>query len=112
MPEEIRARPPTTDTYPLEASQDEFFFPLPYKEMDLAMWGLDHSVPAGEVAEVIGKTEKQVARVYRHIQQRRVSTRSLHLSPLTVEPVLAELPAKDGPRRAGRPAGNGAHLRT
>ena len=35
IPEEIRKRPPTTDTYPMEQSQEEFYFSLPYHKMDL-----------------------------------------------------------------------------
>ena len=32
----IRSRPPTTDTYSLAQSQEEFFFSLPYDKLDLA----------------------------------------------------------------------------
>ena len=35
-PSEIRARPPTTDTYSLPQRQDEFYFSLPHDKMDLA----------------------------------------------------------------------------
>jgi len=39
VPEEIRRRPPTTDTYSLPQGQDEFYFSLPYDRMDLCLWG-------------------------------------------------------------------------
>ena len=35
VPEEIRRRPPTTDAYPLEQSQEESYFMLPLEKMDL-----------------------------------------------------------------------------
>jgi len=37
VPEEIRLRPPTTDAYPLEQSQEEFYFILPLEKMDLCL---------------------------------------------------------------------------
>ena len=47
VPEEIRRRPPTTDTYSLEQSQEEFFFSLPYDQMDLCLYGKNHADPGG-----------------------------------------------------------------
>jgi NAD+ synthase len=35
VPDEIRWRPPTTDTYSLDQSQEEFYFTLPLEKMDL-----------------------------------------------------------------------------
>lgn len=34
VPEEVRRRPPTTDTYSLPQSQEEFYYSLPYDKMD------------------------------------------------------------------------------
>ena len=45
MPAEIQERPPTTDTYSLAQTQEEFYFALPYREMDLCLWAVDHGVP-------------------------------------------------------------------
>ena len=39
LPDEIIARPPTTDTYSLAQGQDEFYFSLPYDQMDLCLYG-------------------------------------------------------------------------
>ena len=52
VPEEIRRRPPTTDTFSLAQTQEEFYFALPYHLMDLCLWAHDHGVPATEVAPV------------------------------------------------------------
>jgi len=46
VPEEIRRRPPTTDTYSLSQTQEEFFFALPYEKMDICLWGMNHKQPA------------------------------------------------------------------
>ena len=71
IPAEIRARQPTTDTYSLAQTQEEFYFALPYAEMDLCLWAVDHGVPAAEVAPAIGLTAKQVERVFRDIEAKR-----------------------------------------
>ena len=34
IPQEIQKRPSTTDTYPLDQSQEEFYFPVSYDRMD------------------------------------------------------------------------------
>ena len=85
VPQDIRSRPPTTDTYSLEQSQEEFFFSLPYDQMDLCLYGKDHNVPCSVVAEVIGLTAEQVQRVYRDIDAKRSAARYLHAKPLFVE---------------------------
>jgi NAD+ synthase len=87
VPEEIRKRPPTTDTFSLPQTQEEFYFALPYHSMDLCLYGRNNAVPAAVVAEAAGLTQTQVERVYRDIDQKRRSTRYLHARPLLVEPV-------------------------
>lgn len=82
VPERICTRPPTTDTYSLAQGQDEFYFSLPYPQMDLCLWGKNHGIAAAEVAASIGLTAEQVSWVYRDIDQKRATTRPLHLSPV------------------------------
>ncbi len=84
VPESIRSRPSTTDTYSLAQSQEEFYFSLPYQRMDLCLYGLNHGVPTADVAAATGLTEVQVERVYRDIEQKRKTTQYLHLQPETV----------------------------
>ena len=87
VPEDIRRRQPTTDTFSLPQSQEEFYFALPYAKMDLCLYGLNHGVPVEEVAAAAGLTAQQVERVYRDIEQKRRTTRYLHARPRLVEPV-------------------------
>jgi NAD+ synthase len=86
VPEEIHSRPPTTDTYSLPQTQDEFFFALPYDRMDLCLYAHDHEVPASAVAPCVDLTEEQVQRVYKDIDSKRRAARYLHEPPLLVEP--------------------------
>ncbi len=84
VPEEVRRRPPTTDTFPMEQTQEEFYFSLPYDRMDLCLYAHNHGVPAAETAPVVGLTPEQVQRVFRDIEQKRRATRYLHARPLLV----------------------------
>ena len=87
VPEEIRRRPPTTDTFSLPQTQEEFYFALPYAKMDLCLYGHNHQVPAAEVAAATDLTAEQVERVYKDIDQKRRTTRYLHARPLLVDAV-------------------------
>jgi NAD+ synthase len=87
VPEEIRRRPPTTDTFSLPQTQEEFYFALPYRAMDACLYGLNHGVPAAEVAMALNLNTAQVERVYRDIEQKRRTTRYLHARPRLVNTV-------------------------
>jgi NAD+ synthase len=82
VPDAICNRAPTTDTYSMPQGQDEFYFSLPYDKMDLCLYGKNHGVPPVEVAPAIGLTAEQVERVYRDIDQKRSTTRYMHLAPV------------------------------
>ena len=87
VPEEIISRAPTTDTYSLAQGQDEFFFSLPYDKMDLCLYGMNHGIDATTVGDVIGLSEKQVKMVYKDIEQKRSTTRYLHMPPVLMEKI-------------------------
>lgn len=87
VPNEILSRPPTTDTYSLPQSQEEFFFSLPYDKMDLCLYGKNHNVPASDVAAALNLTAEQIERVYRDIDQKRMTTNYLHASPVLMDTI-------------------------
>jgi NAD+ synthase len=82
IPEEIRRRPPTTDTFSLPQTQEEFYFALPYDRMDLCLYALNHGIAAEEVAPLVELTPEQVGRVFRDIEAKRRATKYLHTPPL------------------------------
>ncbi len=90
VPEEVRRRPPTTDTYSLEQSQEEFFFSLPLADMDVCLYAYDHQIPAAAIAASLGLTPEQAARAYRGIESRRRLAAYLHAAPAVVEPIGCE----------------------
>ena len=85
--EEILAREPTTDTYSLAQSQEDFYFSVHYRKLDLLLWAKNHEVEPAEAARELGLTVEQVQRVYADIDQKRRSTAYLHAAPLLLEPV-------------------------
>ena len=85
VPEEIRARPPTTDTYSLPQSQEEFYFSLPYDRMDACLYARDHGVTAEACATALGLTGAQIERVYRDIDAKRAAAKYLHASPAVLD---------------------------
>ncbi len=85
VPDAILRRPPTTDTYSLSQSQEDFFFQLPYHELDLLLWARDHAVSAAEAASALGRTEREVERVYADIDQKRRVAEYLHAPPVVLE---------------------------
>jgi NAD+ synthase len=84
VPEEIRRRPPTTDTFSLPQGQDEFYFSLPYDKMDLCLYAYNHGVPAADTAPVVGIRPEQVERVYKDIEAKRRVSEYLHARPMLV----------------------------
>jgi NAD+ synthase len=87
IPEEIRSRPPTTDTFPMAQTQEEFYFGVPYDTMDLCLYARNHEVPMAEVAPVVNLLPEQVKRIYKDIEAKRRATRYQHLAPLLIEPI-------------------------
>jgi NAD+ synthase len=87
VPAEVREQPPTTDTYSLPQTQEEFYFALPYDKMDLCLYGKNHGLPAAEVAPAVGLSPEQVERVYRDIDAKRRVAHYLHSAPILIEPV-------------------------
>ena len=84
VPEAISSRPPTTDTYSLPQSQEEFYFSLPYDKMDLCLCALNGGVSAEEAAAVVDLSPDQVERVYADIKAKRAVADYLHAAPQTI----------------------------
>ena len=85
VPEEIQRRPPTTDTYSLEQSQEEFYFSMPLAKMDLCLYGKDHGIAPEQLAPMVGLTADHVARAYTIIESKRKAAIYLHLPPVLIE---------------------------
>ena len=96
VPEEIRRGPPTTDTYSLPQSQEEFYFAAALRPDGPVPVRQEQRRARAEVAAAAGLTAEQVERVFDDIDQKRKTTRYLHLAPELVDDVPGD--------RALRPA--------
>ena len=84
IPLAIQQRTPTTDTYPLEQTQEEFYFSMPLFQMDLCLYGRNHSIPPDEFAAEIGIFPDQVRRAYAMIDRKRQMAQYLHAPAMTL----------------------------
>jgi NAD+ synthase len=84
VPGEILRRPPTTDTFSMPQTQDEFYFALPYDRMDLCLYAYDRGLPSAEAAPAARLSPEQMDRVYKDIAAKRRAAAYLHAPPATV----------------------------
>jgi NAD+ synthase len=81
IPDAIMLRTPTTDTYSAEQTQEEFFYQLPFRAMDLYWYGFENGYSPREVGEVMGETEERVTALFRNFQRKRKTTEYLRIDP-------------------------------
>lgn len=97
LPESICNAVPTTDTYSLAQGQDEFYFFLPYQQMDVALALLNSGASAEQLAEQLQVSPERARQIYADIRRKRQTTAYLHRRPLLVgspevTPVAAVVP--------------------
>jgi NAD+ synthase len=92
IPTAVTSRAPTTDTFSLPQSQEEFYYSMPTRTLDVVLHARNEGRPAADVVAETGFTEEQLARAYADIDQKRVTTRYLHLGPQLVERVPLHTP--------------------
>jgi len=84
IPAAIVQRPPTTDTYSAECTQQEFFFQLPFELMDLLWYAYEKEIAPAEAAAVLDLTPEQVERAFANFGRKQRTTGYLRMAPLGV----------------------------
>jgi NAD+ synthase len=79
LPEAICTAIPSTDTYSLQQGQDEFYFALPYQQMDLVLWGHNHDLAPEAVAAALELPVEKIIFAYKDIENKRKTTAYLHM---------------------------------
>lgn len=82
IPEEIRKRTPTSDTYSAEQSQEEFFFRLPFELLDRIWFGWEKGIETSEIAVALKLKVEQVENVINDIKRKKQTTEYLRKEPL------------------------------
>jgi NAD+ synthase len=90
VPREIIERPPTTDTFSLAQTQEEFYFALPLSSVDVCLYAVDHGMSPEDVAPLLDLSVEDVTRVCADIAAKRRATRYLHVAPLLVDALGVE----------------------
>ena len=87
LPELICSAMPTTDTYSMPQGQDEFYYALPYQEMDIALWCYNQGRSAVDLAQALEITEDKAEYIFDDIERKRKTTASLHWPAILIEKV-------------------------
>lgn len=86
LPEAIATRAPTTETFSMPQTQEEFYFGHPYERMDLLMWGNAEDVEPERMAALTDLEPAAVEVAYGEIERRRLATEYLHAPAIVVDP--------------------------
>ena len=91
IPDIIKKRVPTSDTYSAEQSQEEFFFRLPFDILDRIWYGWEHGVSSENIAEILKLSVEQVENVIMDIKRKISTTEYLRKEPLDIKSIESEL---------------------
>ncbi len=90
LPAEIRAQTPSTDTYTLPQTQEEFYYALPFHQLDLALYAYGQGATAEECAAALGVAPAQAARVYKDIALKHRTAARILRPAVMVQPVAVD----------------------
>jgi len=82
VPQEIIDRTPTTDTYSAEQTQEDFFYQMPFKSMDLIWYGWENGYTTDEVGEVMDRSSKDIENIFKNFERKRKTTEYLRMKPI------------------------------
>jgi NAD+ synthase len=85
LPEGIAGRAPTTETFSLEQSQEEFYFGYAYEAMDQLVWGETTGIPVEILASRTGLEPAEVEAGYWEVARRREATAYLHAEAIVLD---------------------------
>jgi NAD+ synthase len=78
---EIISRAPCPDTYSAPVTDEEWFFRIPFKQLDLLLYAWENKVELSEVCRVMELTEQQVRRAFRDFASKHKATEHLRHFP-------------------------------
>lgn len=82
IPHEIINRTPTSDTYSAEQTQEEFFFQLPFQQMDLLWYAFKNEYDPQEVGNVMGRSADEIKKVFAGFERKIKTTEYLRMPPI------------------------------
>jgi NAD+ synthase len=85
LPAAIAERDPTTETFSLPQTQEEFYFGHPYDKMDLLVHGVEEDIAPADLAPLVGMDAEGVASAYDEVRRVRKATSYLHSSARIID---------------------------
>ncbi|MBN2500364.1 MAG: NAD(+) synthase [Anaerolineales bacterium] len=79
IPQNIRSRVPTTDTYPGGSTQEEFFYRIPFDILDTVWYGFERGVSQTEIAQALELEAEQVERIINDVVRKKRTTEYLRM---------------------------------
>ncbi|NTV81453.1 MAG: NAD(+) synthase, partial [Candidatus Aminicenantes bacterium] len=78
---EILDRAPCPDTYSAPVTDEEWFFRMPFKVLDLLLYAWENKIEMSEICRVMDLKEEQVRRVFRDFSSKFHTTEHLRRFP-------------------------------
>jgi NAD+ synthase len=84
IPPSIQQSTPSTDTYSMSQSQDEFYFGLEWRQMDKAVWAITQEISVTKTAELLGVNKDKAQRLVKDIQSKKRMSQVLRAQPIMI----------------------------
>ncbi len=84
IPEKILNRIPTTDTYSLPQTQEEFYFSLPLQKMDISLYAYNNSYSFKELSTFLSIPEQIARKIFNDIKNKKNISNLLLTQPLVL----------------------------
>ncbi len=81
VPKGITERKATPDTWSYEVSDEEFFYSLPYKTLDLLWYSKENNIPMEQVEKALGLNKEQIERAYKDQERKYKASEHLRSMP-------------------------------
>ena len=78
---EIIDRAPCPDTYSAPVTDEEWYFRMPFKQLDLLLYAWENESDIPEVCRAMNLTEEQVKRAFRDFASKNKTTEHLRRCP-------------------------------
>jgi len=82
---EILSRAPCPDTYSAPVTDEEWYFRMPFNQLDLLLYAWTNKIEIPEICRVMELTKEQVQRAFRDFANKSNATRHLTRMPPTLE---------------------------
>jgi NAD+ synthase len=78
---EVLNRAPAPDTYSAPVTDEEWYFRMPFKQLDLLLYAWENKIDISEICRVMDLREEQVKRVFRDFASKYHTTQHLRQLP-------------------------------